>query len=84
MTDLGIDVQKTVDKLSKWDDRHGGPYDRGGADSYYRRGCRPHYYTADTHNSTRVEREDMTDEQIRAYEAGYKDNEDAGEFKDWG
>ena len=42
MIDLGIDVQKTVDKLSKWDDRHGGPYDRGGADSYYRRGCKPH------------------------------------------
>ena len=84
MTDLGIDVQKTVDKLSKWDDRHGGPYDRGGADSYYRRGCKPHYYTADTHNSTRVEREDMTDAEIRAYEAGYKDNEEAGDFKDWG
>ena len=84
MTTLGHDIQTKVDKLSKWDDRHGGPYDRGGADSYYRRGCRPHYYTADTHNSTRVEREDMTDEQIRAYEAGYKDNEEAGDFKDWG
>jgi len=84
MTDLGIDVQKTVDKLNQWDDRHGGPYDRGGADSYYRRGCKPHYYTGDTHNSTRVEQEDMTDAEIRAYEAGYKDNEEAGDFKDWG
>lgn len=84
MTDLGIDVQKTVDKLSEWDDRHGGPYDRGGADSYYRRGCKPHYYTGATHDSTRVEREDMTDAEIRAYEAGYKDNEEAGDHKDWG
>ena len=84
MTDLGIDVQKTVDKLSEWDDRHGGPYDRGGADSYYRRGCKPHYYIGATHDSTRVEQEDMTDAEIRAYKAGYKDNEEAGDHKDWG
>ena len=84
MTDLGIDVQKTVDKLSKWDDRHGGPYDRGGADSYYRRGSNPHYYTGDTHDSNRIEECDMTDAEIRAYEAGYLDNENDGDFKDWG
>ena len=24
--------------------RHGGPYDRGSADSYYRRPPRPHYF----------------------------------------
>ena len=29
-------MNKTYDK------RHGGPFDRGGADSYYRRGMNPH------------------------------------------
>jgi len=36
------------------DTRHGGPYDRGMADSYYRRGRTPHYYMADTGSSPRV------------------------------
>ena len=31
--------------------RHGGPYDRGSADSYYQRGPRPHYFKGDTYNS---------------------------------
>jgi len=84
MVTLGHDIQTKLDKLSEWDKRHGGPYDRGGADSYYRRGCRPHYYTADTHNSNRIEECDMTDAEIRAYEAGYLDNENDGDFKDWG
>jgi len=26
----------------------------------------------------------MTDEEIRAYKAGYFDNENDGDFKDWG
>ena len=26
------------------DKRHGGPYDRGSADAYYRRDFDPHYY----------------------------------------
>ena len=28
--------------------RHGGPYDRGGADAYYRRKFSPHYFESDT------------------------------------
>ena len=36
------------------DTRHGGPYDRGSADSYYRRGRSPHYYMGDTKASGRV------------------------------
>ena len=51
MVTLGHDIQTKLDKLSEWDKRHGGPYDRGGADSYYRRGCRPHYYTAEDRKS---------------------------------
>ena len=66
------------------DARHGGPYDRGSADSYYGRGRRPHYYVGDTGNSPRVEAKDMTLNEIAAYHAGYDDNEESGDRKDWG
>jgi hypothetical protein len=67
-----------------YDKRHGGPYDRGSADSYYRRGTMPHYFKGDTHQSEKVERINMTDEEIKAYYAGYNDNEANLNFKDWG
>ena len=70
------------DYMKQYDERHGGPYDRGSADSYYGRGFNPHYYTGDTYNSERVE--DLTAEEIEAYKAGYDDNEEDGNFKDWG
>lgn len=65
----------------KYDHRHGGPYDRGSADSYYRRGLDPHYYVGKTGLSKRIEKEDMTEDELDAYYAGYDDNEDAGNFK---
>jgi hypothetical protein len=68
----------------EYDKRHGGPYDRGGMDSYYRRGFNPHYYTGDTYQSELVKLEDMTPEEITAYTKGYNDNEDLGDYKDWG
>lgn len=68
----------------KYDDRHGGPYDRGSADAYYRRPFNPHYYKGNTHSTDRVERDDMTPEEIEAYTAGYQFQQDLGEFKDWG
>lgn len=66
------------------DTRHGGPYDRGGADSYYHRGPCPHYYVGATGQSLRVEAKDMTPDEIVAYMAGYEDNELHGDKKDWG
>ena len=30
-----------------YDARHGGPFDRGGADFWYGRGFNPHYYKED-------------------------------------
>lgn len=63
--------------------RHGGPYDRGAADSYYRRGFDPHYYTGGTYMTDKVEEKDMTKEEIAAYTAGYEDNERAGWYKEW-
>ena len=65
----------TVDK------RHGGPYDRGGADSYYQRRFSPHYYVAGTYDTPRIEVESMTSDQIDQYAKGFADNEEAGDFK---
>ena len=67
-----------------YDTRHGGPYDRGTADSYYGRGFTPHYYKGDTYGSDRVELKDMTQDEIDAYNAGFDDNEREGNHKDWG
>jgi hypothetical protein len=52
-----------------YDNRHGGPYDRGGADFWY---GRP------------IELADMTPDEITAYSAGYRDAEERGDQKDWG
>jgi hypothetical protein len=68
----------------QYDTRHGGPYDRGRADSYYRRGSRPHYYVANSVTSAKVERANMTEAELEAYRAGYDANEELGDFKDWG
>lgn len=67
-----------------YDRRHGGPFDRGSADSYYDRGFDPHYYRGDTYHSERVELVGMTVEEIAAYRAGYRYNEQFGDKKDWG
>lgn len=68
---------------TKYDQRHGGPYDRGAADSYYRRSGSPHYYEAGSMTSHKVEADDMTAEEIEAYYAGFDDNEKAMDFKEY-
>lgn len=37
----------------RYDERHGGPFDRGAADAYYRRPFNPHYFVGDTYGSKR-------------------------------
>lgn len=69
--------------MAEYDKRHGGPWDRGAADSYYRRGCNPHYYVGGTGMSDRISKENMTPEEIKAYYAGYDYNESCGDFKDY-
>lgn len=64
-----------------YDQRHGGPYDRGGADAYYHRAFEPHYYRGATYQSERVEADGMTEAEIAAYAAGYHGTTDR---KDWG
>lgn len=67
----------------KHDERHGGPFDRGGADFFYGRGFAPHYFAGGTHTSDRVERDAMTSAEIAAYTAGYEAAETAGDQKDY-
>ena len=66
-----------------YDKRHGGPYDRGSADSYYRRPFNPHFYRGATYSTEEVKLEDMTVEEIVAYTAGYRDNEEDNNHKEW-
>ena len=75
-------MQKEIQR-ELYDKRHGGPFDRGSAESYYSRPYRPHYYQQGTSTSPRVELADMTAKEIVAYSAGYKWNEDFGDKKSW-
>jgi hypothetical protein len=70
--------------MSNFDTRHGGPFDRGGADYWYNRGYTPHYYTGNTYTSDRVTRDDMTAEELAAYRAGYELAEQQGDQKEYG
>ena len=70
--------------MPKFDTRHGGPFDRGGADYWYNRGYEPHYFKGGTYTSDRVEKNDMTPEELAAYRAGYCEAEDMGDQKDYG
>lgn len=63
--------------------RHGGAYDRGGADSYYGRPREPHYFTEATYRSTCVGQADMTVDEIAAYHQGYDDGEASGVHKEY-
>jgi hypothetical protein len=69
--------------MPKFDTRHGGPFDRGGADYWYNRGYEPHYYTGGTYTSDRVEKDGMTPEELAAYRAGYCEAEANGDQKDY-
>ena len=79
---LGSELSKQHKEM--YDMRHGGPYDRGSADSYYWRAFNPHYFKGDSFQSERVELGLMTADEITAYTAGYNYNEEYGDKKDWG
>jgi hypothetical protein len=72
-----------IKEQTRYDERHGGPYDRGTADSYYGRDYWPHYFVGDTHNSRRVDMAQMSPAEIVAYTAGYNDNEADGNKKEY-
>lgn len=61
--------------------RHGGPFDRGSADSYYGRRRNPHYYVGGTGHSKPIM--ELTADELDAYHAGYDFNELLGERKSY-
>ena len=65
-----------------YDQRHGGPFDRGGADYWYGRPFRPHYFEGGTYQSEEIT--DLDADQVAAYRAGYAAAEAQGDQKDWG
>ena len=76
-------VSKVTYKGIVYDGRHGGPFDRGSADSYYGRVICPHYYVGRTGNSPMICESQMTDAEIADYLAGYEWNEELGDKKNY-
>ena len=75
-------IEKTTTAgWEKYDQRYGSPYDRGSCDAYYWRPRDPHYYVGDSFSSPLVTKDQMTPEEIEAYNAGYDETIDR---KDWG
>ena len=70
--------------MTKYNKAHGGPFDRGMADSYYRRAYDPHWWPQGSYNGRRIDESAMTAPEIEAYDAGYDENESAGNYKDYG
>ena len=64
-------------------ERHGGPFDRGGAESYYGRPINPHWWPNGTGHGFYIPLKEG-DEGYDEYMAGYRENSDAKNFKDWG
>ena len=76
-------LEAALNRSAYYNERHGGPYDRGTADSYYGRDYMPHYFVRDTHRSPRIDMAQMTAQEIVAYTAGYTNNEANGDKKEW-
>ena len=68
--------------MSKYSMKHGGPYNRGSSDAYYRRPFDPHYWTNGTGGNGRINIEEGTPE-YEAYRQGYYDQALRGLFKDY-
>jgi hypothetical protein len=60
--------------------RHGGPRDRGAADSYYRRPFRPHWFRGKTYQSEEVT--ELTPAERAEYACGFCENEESGNYKE--
>lgn len=74
----------TRETRENYDQTHGGPFDRGSADSYYGRERNPHYWPEGTNIGRRRDMAEMTSKEVQAYLAGYQWNEQFGDKKIWG
>jgi len=73
----------TYETRKNYNDQHGGAFDRGSADSYYGRPRDPHMWPEGTYKGERVNKEQMSPQEIQAYLAGYQWNEQFGDKKNW-
>jgi len=73
----------TLETRNNYDQRHGGPFDRGSADSHYGRPRRPHFFIGDTYSSEEITESSMAPNEVQAYLAGYQWNEQFGDKKSW-
>jgi len=77
--------EQIVRALRGWQftrDTHGSLYDRGASDSYYGRNLNPHYGGVGGGSGPTVP---VTDEaSVKEYMAGYNQNEQLNNKKDWG
>lgn len=64
-------------------ERHGGLFDRGSADAWYRRTPNPHWYPNGTGNGDRIDEENLNEDEIKEYLAGYEHQVESGEFKEY-
>jgi hypothetical protein len=69
--------------MTKYNERHGGAYDRGSADAYYNRQFQPHMYTGATGSSQLIPQHQMREDEIEAYRAGYYEQMESGIHKDY-
>ncbi len=69
--------------MTKYDERHGGAFDRGSADAYYRRAFQPHMYSGATGSSQLIPEHQMRADEIAAYRAGYDEQMEMGVHKEW-
>ena len=84
-----MSVTKTISKINKMlndefiDKSHGSPYDRGSADSWYRRPPNAHKWIFSKDNSLGKEVTDLTKKEVYEYNQGFVDNEKEGGHKEW-
>lgn len=82
-------VQEWIEKQTVNDDgfiinqKHGSPYDRGAADSYYRRNFNPHWWPEGSYNGEVIDADSMTEIERMEYGIGFHENELMQNFKEW-
>jgi hypothetical protein len=82
MFDQGYKIEVTY-KGRVYEVKHGDPFDRGSADSYYGRIRNPHKGGVGGDSGPRIESNEMTLQEIADYGAGYNYNEQFGDKKEY-